>query len=79
MRAPGIRGDLDYAASGVFVGGGEVGVYPAVPGRLASGRMAGGAVWLRGAAVRGPELDAAGAWQSLRRQLWGAPPLVIRR
>ncbi|WP_243398498.1 urease accessory protein UreD [Deinococcus koreensis] len=80
-RAPGIWGEQDYAASGVFVGGGEVGSFPAVLGRLATGRTAGGAVWLRGAAPRGPELDAAlhAAREALRSALFGAPPLQVRR
>ncbi len=86
-RAPGVWGDLDYQASGVFTGAGEglapptVTEFPAVPGLIATGSTAGGAVWLRGAAARGPELDRAllQARQSLRHQLWNAPPLEIRR
>ncbi len=80
-RAPGIWGPLDYAASGVWVGGGEVTAWPGVPGRLASGLTAGGAVWLRSAAARGPQLDAdlGAAREGLRAQLFGATPLQIRR
>ena len=80
-RAPGIWGELDYAASGVFVGPGTIQDWPAEPGRLASGLTASGAVWLRAAAARGPLLDAdlGAARQSLRQQLFGAPPLQIRR
>lgn len=80
-RAPGAWGDLDYQAAGVFVGAGEVTDFPAVPGLLATGRTAGGAVWLRAASARGPHLDRAlvEARESLRRQLWGAPPLLVRR
>ncbi|THF87430.1 urease accessory protein UreD [Deinococcus sp. KSM4-11] len=80
-RAPGVWGDLDYQASGVFVGAGVVADWPAVPGQLATGFTAGGAVWLRGAAARGPQLDRAvvEARDALRRQLWNAPPLQIRR
>ncbi|GHF37649.1 urease accessory protein [Deinococcus metalli] len=80
-RAPGVWGDLDYHAAGVFVGAGEPAAFPAVPGRLATGRTAGGAAWLRAAAARGPDLDRAvlAARESLRRQLWGADPLHVRR
>ena len=80
-RAPGTWSELDYAASGVFVGNGEVTNWPSVPGKLASGLSAGGAVWLREAAARGPELDADlnTARESLRKQLFGAVPLSIRR
>ncbi|MFC6751182.1 urease accessory protein UreD [Deinococcus aquaticus] len=80
-------GELDYQASGVFVGTCEVTAlptvmdFPAAPGLIATGRTAGGAVWLRGAAGRGPELDRAllTAREALRAQLWGAPPLEVRR
>ncbi len=80
-RSPGVWGDLDYQASGVFVGAGEVAALPTVAGVLATGITAGGAVWLRSAAARGPELDRAllTARESLRRQLWGAEPLRVRR
>lgn len=80
-RAPGIWSERDYVASGVWVGAGEVTDWPTVPGRLATGRTAGGAVWLRGVAGRGPVLDAElnQAREALRRQLFGAPPLRVRR
>lgn len=86
-RAPGVWHDLDYAASGVFVGSGAPGgssvpeVWPALLGRLASGLTAGGAVWLRAAAAGGLKLDAdlSGARQSIRQQVFRAPPLQIRR
>ena len=80
-RAPGVWGQADYAASGVWVGGGDVDHWPATPGVLATGRTAGGAVWLRAAAGRGPVLDTAlgAAREALRRQLFGAPPLQVRR
>lgn len=80
-RTPGIWHDLDYAASGVFVGPGAVQDWPAEPGQLASGRSAGGAVWLRAAAAQGLRLDASldTARQSLRQQLFGATALQIRR
>lgn len=80
-RAPGVWGGGDYLASGVWVGRGEVADWPAVPGRLATGRSAGGAVWLRAVAARGTGLDAdlARAREVLRRQLFGAPPLRVRR
>ncbi|MFT2720563.1 urease accessory protein UreD [Deinococcus sp. A31D244] len=86
-RAPGVWGGLDYQASGVFVGTCEVTAlptvmdFPAVPSMIATGHTVGGAVWLRGAAARGPELDRAllTAREALRAQLWGAPPLEVRR
>lgn len=80
-RAPGVWGAADYAAGGVWVGSGEVSRWPATPGVLATGRTAGGAVWLRGAAGRGPVLDRAlgTAREALRRQLFGAEPLQVRR
>ena len=80
-RAPGIWGDLDYAASGVWVGSGSVQHWPALPGQLACGHTAGGAVWLRSASRRGPELDRAlnAARESLRAQVFGAQPLQVRR
>ncbi|UQN05294.1 urease accessory protein UreD [Deinococcus sp. QL22] len=80
-RAPGIWSEWDYAASGVWVGSGEVSDWPALPGQLACGYTAGGAVWLRAAAARGPELDRAlsTAREGLRAQLFGARPLQIRR
>lgn len=80
-RAPGVWQALDYAASGVFVGPGTLQDWPAEPGRLASGLTASGAVWLRAASARGPQLDAdlGAARQSFRQQLFGAPPLQIRR
>ncbi|SMB78713.1 urease accessory protein UreD [Deinococcus hopiensis] len=79
--APGILGHCDYLASGVWVGGGPVADWPAVPGHLATGSTAGGAVWLRGASERGPVLDAelARAREALRRQLFNAVPLQVRR
>ncbi|WP_288403955.1 urease accessory protein UreD [uncultured Deinococcus sp.] len=80
-RAPGIWAAGDYAASGVWVGAGEVTDWPATAGILATGHTAGGAVWLRGAAARGPVLDTAlgVAREALRAQLFGAPPLRVRR
>ncbi|MFB9993686.1 urease accessory protein UreD [Deinococcus oregonensis] len=80
-RAPGTWGQWNYAASGVWVGGGVVEQWPALPGQLACGQTAGGAVWLRSAAERGPELDRAlnTARESLRAQLFGARPLQVRR
>lgn len=80
-RAPGVWGGCDYHATGVFIGAGDVQEWPAVPDGLATGHAASGAVWLRGAAARGPDLDRAltGARESLRRQLWGAEPLRVRR
>ncbi|MDB5045828.1 MAG: urease accessory protein UreD [Deinococcus sp.] len=80
-RAPGIWSQWDYAASGMWVGSGSVNDWPAVPGQLACGHTAGGAVWLRAASARGPTLDRAltGARNSLRAQLFGARPLQIRR
>lgn len=80
-RAPGIWGQWDYAASGVWVGSGSVTDWPAVPGQLACAHTAGGAVWLRAASARGPTLDRAliAARESLRAQLFGARPLQIRR
>ncbi|ULH14381.1 urease accessory protein UreD [Deinococcus sp. KNUC1210] len=84
LTAPGVLGGQDYSASGVWIGGteaSEVTQFPAVPGRLASGRTARGAVWLRSLAGSGPELDAAltEARERLRRELFGAPKLEIRR
>lgn len=80
-RSPGVWGGGDYLASGVWVGGARVTDWPAVPGRLATGQAASGAVWLRAVAERGPGLDAdlGAARESLRRQLFGAPPLRVRR
>lgn len=80
-RAPGVWGGHDYAASGVWVGSGDVRDWPAVPGLLATGRSAGGAVWLRASAERGPELDSAlhTARERVREQLFGAAALQIRR
>lgn len=80
-RAPGVWGGQDYQASGVFVGGEPPTTLPGVPGVLASGISAGGAVWLRGVASRGPDLDRAllSARESLRRQLWNAEPAQVRR
>jgi urease accessory protein len=81
IRTPGVWHDLNYAASGVFVGPGTVQEWPAEPGRLASGLTAGGTIWLRAVASSGPLLDADlnAARQSVRQQLFGAPPLQIRR
>ena len=80
-RAPGVWRDLNYAASGVFVGSCQVRDWPAEAGRLASGLSVGGAVWLRAAAASGPLLDAdlSAARQTIRQQLFGAAPLQIRR
>lgn len=80
-RAPGIWSDWDYAASGVWVGGGAINDWPAVLSQLACGHTAGGAVWLRSAAARGPTLDRelTAARESLRAQLFGARPLQVRR
>ncbi|BDP44268.1 urease accessory protein UreD (plasmid) [Deinococcus aetherius] len=80
-RSPGVWGGGDYLASGVWVGAPQVTDWPAVPGQLATGQAAGGAAWLRAVADCGPGLDAAlgAARESLRRQLFGAPPLRVRR
>ena len=80
MRAPGVWGENDYLASGVWVGG-EVTEWPAVPGRLAVGRSAGGAVWLRAVSAQGRALDAdlLKAREAVGRQLFGAEPLQVRR
>ncbi|GGR14405.1 urease accessory protein UreD [Deinococcus ruber] len=84
LMAPGVLAGQDYSASGVWIGSAEAGEmphFPAVPGRLASGRTARGAVWLRALAASGPELDAAitQAREQLRQELFGAPKLEIRR
>ncbi|WP_425146095.1 urease accessory protein UreD [Deinococcus sp.] len=84
VLAPGVLGGCDYSASGVWVARGgveEVAPFPAVPGQLASGVNAHGAVWLRAAAARGPVLDAAltTAREQLRSGLFGAQPLRVRR
>nr|WP_254605441.1 urease accessory protein UreD [Deinococcus sp. JMULE3] len=80
-RAPGVWSGQDYQASGVFVGGPVPADLPDVPGVLASGVSAGGAVWLRGVAARGPVLDAtlSGARDQLRAAMWHAPPVQVRR
>lgn len=81
LTAPGLLGGHDYSAAGVWVGGGVPGVLPAVPGLLACGRNAAGAVWLRATASTGPELDAAlaQAREAVRGTLFGAEPLQVRR
>lgn len=84
-RAPGVWGNHDYAASGVWVGPGRADLppeaWPAVPGLLACGESAGGAVWLRASAARGLDLDrhVLAARDHLRARLFGAEPLRVRR
>lgn len=80
-RAPGVWGQADYGASGVWVGAREMKEWPKRTGRLTTGHSAGGAVWLRAVAERGPELDADLLWAStaIRQQLFGATPLQVRR
>ncbi len=92
MRAAGIWGNTDYAASGVWLGAGTISEWPSQTkgsyqkshqscNRLATGLSAGGAVWLRSVASSGPALDneLKQARESLRQQLFGAVPLQIRR
>lgn len=93
LDAPGLLQGRSYSAAGVWVGGqtgsqagGQSGRqaltgYPAVPGVLACGLNHAGAVWMRATAERGPDLDLAvsGARETLRRGLFGAIPLQIRR
>ncbi|WP_424951527.1 urease accessory protein UreD [Deinococcus sp.] len=81
LTAPGLLGAHAYSASGVWVGGQAPEVFPAVPGLLACGQNAAGAVWLRATAHRGPDLDAAlgQARESIREQVFGAAPLQVRR
>ena len=81
LDAPGLLGGRAYSATGVWAGGQSPQTLPAAPGMLASGRNAAGAVWLRSAAHSGPDLDAAlgQAREALRRELFGATPLQIRR
>ncbi len=81
LDAPGLLGVRAYSASGVWVGNTPVSEFPAVPGVLASGLSASGAIWLRAAAHRGPDLDVAlaGARQAVRAGLFGAGPLQVRR
>ncbi|WP_407570141.1 urease accessory protein UreD [Deinococcus altitudinis] len=81
LSAPGLLGGNDYSAAGVWVGSGVPDVFPAVPGGLASGLNAAGAVWLRATAARGPDLDRmlGQAREPLRAALFGAEPLQVRR
>ncbi|GGJ84598.1 urease accessory protein UreD [Deinococcus aquiradiocola] len=90
LDVPGLLGGRAFSASGVWVGGPDrVGRqdgtdgedWPGVPGILACGRNHAGAVWLRAAAERGPDLDAAltTARDALRCSLFGAAPLRVRR
>lgn len=76
-RAPGVWGAHNHVSSGVWVGPGEVQAWPAVPGRLGARR----AGRCGGAAPDAPQLDSdlQAARQTLRRQLFGAAPLQIRR
>lgn len=80
-RNVGILGTQNYLATGVWVGNREIEDFPKVSGQLASGMTAGGAIWLRSIAQSGPPLDQAlnQARESLRSQLFGASPLVLRR
>lgn len=80
-RAPGVLGQADYFASGVWVGQQQFLEFPSTAGHLASGLTANGAVWLRAASARGPELDQAlqAAREQLRTQVFQAPPLQLRR
>lgn len=79
--APGVWGRFDYMATGAWLGDGGVTDWPGQPGRLATGGSAGGTVWLRAVASRGPELDASlsSARELLRRQIFAAAPLHVRR
>jgi urease accessory protein len=81
LDAPGLLGGRAYSASGVWVGGRVISDFPAVPGVLACGLGASGAIWLRAAAHRGPDLDVsmALARENIRASLFGAEPLHIRR
>jgi urease accessory protein len=81
LDAPGLLGAHAYSASGVWVGGRPTTTYPAVPGLLACGHNAAGAVWLRATAQGGPDLDAAlsQARQAIRAEMFGAAPLQVRR
>jgi len=85
LSAPGLLGGNDYSAAGVWLGSGTPETsatgLPAVPGRLASGLNAAGAVWLRATARSGPDLDRllGQAREPLRAALFGAPPLQVRR
>ena len=81
LDVPGLLGTQAYSASGVWVGNTPVSDFPAVPGVLASGLNAAGAVWTRATAQSGPDLDAAlgQARETLRAELFGAAPLQIRR
>lgn len=81
LDAPGVLGHRAYSASGVWVGATTPSDFPARPGVLASGMNGSGAVWLRAAAHRGPDLDVslAGARGQLRAALFHAEPLQIRR
>ena len=81
LDAPGLLGGRAYSASGVWVGDTPGSEFPAVPGVLASGLGGSGAIWLRAAAHRGPDLDVAlaGARQAVRAGLFGAGPLQVRR
>ena len=81
LNAPGLLSGRAYSASGVWVGGRTPEALPAVPGLMASGQNAAGAVWLRATAHAGPDLDAAvqQAREAVRAQAFGAAPLQIRR
>ncbi|MGY2894201.1 urease accessory protein UreD [Deinococcus sp. UYEF24] len=96
LDAPGLLGGRAYSASGVWVAGqtgagtqaliqktgaGAATDLPAVPGMLACGLNHAGAVWMRAAAERGPDLDLAVSQtrETLRHDLFGAAPLQIRR
>ena len=81
LDAPGLLGERAYSASGVWVGNTPGSDFPAVPGVLASGLNAAGAIWLRAAAHRGPDLDAAlnQVRETIRARVFGAGPLQVRR
>ena len=81
LGAPGLLGGRAYSAAGVWVGGRTPDIFPAAPGLLACAQNSAGATWLRAAAHRGPDLDAAlgQAREALRRQRFGAAPLQFRR
>lgn len=82
-RAPGVLGQADYVAAGVWVGRSrpEAPPVPAPSPGWAGGLSAGGAAWVRGAAASGPVLDRA--VQQLREErraaLFGAEALEWRR
>lgn len=81
LDAPGLLGGRAYSATGVWVGTTPLKVFPAVPGLLATGQNAAGAVWLRATAHCGPDLDAAlgQARETIRAGVFGSAPLQIRR